>query len=352
MKILKSGNWKRQALWIPVAITAILLGNHPLANDPWEVFPFVQHRRMYCSHHAVKSLYCNFSLLHTLDGHPTVSDIVLSADAQTLISGGQDKTIKVWELQTGKLKKTLRSDSGAINDLAIAPDGKTVVTGSGDRIVRIWDITSDRPPQILKGHSGSVLLVDISSDGKTIISVADGINREIKVWDIATGKQKATLPYTHFDDISPDGKTVLFTLPSSKLMAWDVTTNQQQVLQNFFSPSSDSARISLDGQTLVSIKKTGKRSFDVQVSDLRTGKIKAKKSFSREIFRPFNMTLSSNFIIGSTPKGLTVWNLQTAELEAVLDGQPEQMSRLVVSPDGKLLAGITRDSRIKVLQRP
>lgn len=347
MKVFKSVNWKRQALWIPVAITGIILG-----SDPWERFPFVQHRRMYCSHDAVKSPYCNFSLFRTLEGHPTASAIAIGADGQTLVSGGQDKTIKVWELQTGKLKKTLRSDSGAINDLAIAPDGKTIVTAGGDRLVRIWDITSDRPPQILKGHSGSVLHVHIASDGKTVISVADGIDREIKVWDIATGQQKATLPYTHFDDISPDGKTVLFTLPSSKLVAWDVTTNQQQILQNFFSPASDTARISLDGQTLVSIIKTGKRSFDVQVSDLRTGKIKAKKSFSREIFRLFNMTLSSNFIIGNTPKGLTVWNLQTAELEAVLDGKPEQMSDLVVSPDGKLLARITRDSSIKVLQRP
>ena len=347
MKIFKSGNWKRQALWIPVAIAVILLG-----NDPWEVFPFVQHRRMYCSHDAVKSPYCNFSLFRTLEGHPTASAIAIDAGGQILVSGGQDKTIKVWELQTGKLKKTLRSDSGAINDLAIAPDGKTVVTAGGDRLVRIWDINSDRPPQILKGHSGSVLHVHISSDGKTVISVADGIEREIKVWDITTGKQKATLPYIHFDDISPDGKTVLFTLPSSKLVAWDVTTSQQQVLQHFFSPSSDIARISLDGQTLVSIKKTGKRSFDVQVSDLKTGKIKAKKNFSRQIFRLFSMTLSSNFLIGITPKGLTVWNLQTAELEAVLDGQPEEMSNLVVSPDGKLLAGITNDSSIKVLQRP
>ncbi|MEG4344543.1 hypothetical protein QUB70_14795 [Microcoleus sp. A003_D6] len=346
MKILKSGNWKRKALWIPVAVTVILLG-----NDPWEVFPFVQYRRMYCSHDAVESPYCNFSLFRTLEGNSRASAIAIGADGQTLVSGDRDKTIKVWELQTGKLKKTLRSDSGAINALAIAPDGKTVVTGSGDRLVRIWDITSDRPPHIFRGHSGNVTHVDISSDGKTIISLDDGIDREIKVWDIATGKQKATLPYSHFDDISPDSKTVLFTLPSSKLMAWDVTTNQQQVLQNFFSPS-DIARISLDGQTLVSIKKTGKISFDVQVSDLKTGKIKAKQSFSRQIFRPFDMTVSSNFIIGSTPKGLMVWNLQTAELEAVLDREPEQMSRLVVSPDGKLLAGITRDSRIKVLQRP
>ncbi len=154
-------------------------------------------------------------------------------------------------------------------------------------------------------------------------------------------------------------------------MAWDVATNQQKVVQNFFSPS-DLARISLDGQTLVNIKRAGKRSFHLQISDLTTGKLKAKERFSRKIFRPFNIALSRNFMIGSTSKRLTVWNLQTAKLEAILDEEKEQktakleaildeekeqMSHLVVSPDGKLLAGIISDSdnrnpRIKVLQRP
>lgn len=351
MKIFKSGNWKHKALLIPVAI---ILGFLP--GSPEELFSFFQYRDRYCSQNA-SSPYCNFSVVRTIEGHPTASAIVISADGQTLVSGGQDKTIKVWELQTGKLKKTLRSDSGAINDLAIAPDGKTVVSGSGDRLVRIWDLTSDQPPQILKGHSGNVTHVHISSDGKTIMSRDRGDSPEIKIWDMATGKQKARLPYIHFDDISPDGKNVLITLPSSKLVAWDVATNQQQVLQQFFDPTLDSGLISLDGQTLINIKR-GKRDYlQMKLSDLKTGKVKAKKSFSRQVFEPFNIALSRDFMIGSTSKGLTVWNLQTAELEAVLDKKQEQISHLVVSSDGKLLAGITGNSDdsnsiIKVLQRP
>jgi WD40 repeat protein len=154
MKIFKSGNWKLKALLILVAITLSLLG-----HDPDELFTFIQYRQKYCSQNPKESPYCNFSVIRTLEGHPTTSAIVMSADGKTLVSGGEDKTIKVWELQTGELKKILQSDSGAINALAIAPDGKTVVSGSGDRIVRIWDITSDRPPQILKGHSGKVHLL-------------------------------------------------------------------------------------------------------------------------------------------------------------------------------------------------
>jgi WD40 repeat protein len=348
MKIFKSGKWKLKALLILVAITLSFLG-----SNPEDLFTFFQYRGKYCSHDAIESPYCNLRVVGTLEGHPTANAIVISADGQTLVSGGQDKTIKVWELQTLGLKKALRSDSGAINALAISPDGKTVVSGSGDGIVRIWDITKDRPQKILRGHSGNVTHVDISDDGQTIISLDRGKFPVVKVWDIATGEEKAKLPYTHFDDISPDGKTVLFTLPDSKLVAWDVATNKQQVLQKFFNPS-DLARISLDGQTLVSINRAGKHSFHLQVSDLTTGKLKAKKSFSRRIFRPFEIALSHNLIIGSTPKGLVLWNLQTASLEAILDKQ--QMSRFVVSPDGKLLAGITsaednRNPKIQVLQR-
>jgi WD40 repeat protein len=349
MKILKSGQWKLKVLLILVGITLSFLG-----SSPEEAFSFFQHKGIYCSHNATASPYCNFSVVYTLEGHPTVSALVISPDGKTLVSGGQDKAIKIWDLQTGKLKKTLQSNSGAINALAIAPDGKTVVSGSGDRIIRIWDITSDRSPQILKGHSGNVTHVDFSSDGKTLISLEDSRSRKIKVWELATGEQKATLPYSHFHDISPDGKRVIFSLPNSKLVAWDVGTNQQKVLQNHFNIPSF-ARISLDGQNLVSIKRAGKRSFHLQVSDLTTGSLKTKKRFSRRIFRPSDITLTHNSLIGSTPKNLTVWNLQTAKLEAILDEEP--MSHLVASPDGKLLAGITKNSekgnlKIRVLRRP
>lgn len=350
MKIFKFRKWKLKALLILVAITLSFLG-----SDPDELFTFFQYREKYCSHDPIKSPYCNLRVVRTLEGHPTVSAIAIGADGQTLVSGGQDKTIKVWELQTGELKKTLRSDSGAINTVAISPDNKTVVSGSGDRLVRIWNINSNQPQKILTGHSGNVTHVDISSDGKTIISLDRGESPEIKVWDFTTGEQKARLPYSHFDDISPDGKTVLFTLPSSKLVAWDIATNQQQVLQSFFDPL-DFARISLDGQTLVSIKRAGKRSLHLQISDLKTGTIKAKKSISRKMFNPSYIALSRNVLIGKSKKWLTVWNLQTAEIEAILDKQ--QMSRFVVSADGKLLVGITSDSdngstrKIQVLQRP
>lgn len=320
-------------------------------NVDWDVFPLIQQRRMYCSHNSVESPYCDFSVVRTLKGHSTVSALAISADGKTLVSGGQDKAIKVWDLQTGQLRKTLQSDSGAIYDLAIAPDGKTVVSGSSDRRVRIWDINSDQRPKMLAAHNYKVDQVKISLDGKTIVSHSDD---QIKVWDLGTGRAQATLPfpYAKLLDISPDGQTVFIELSSSKLVAWDVATNQQKVLPISFAP--DLAHISLDGQTLISTKK-GKRDFRLKVSDLTTGKLNAEKRFSRKVFQPFNVAISRDFLIGNTRHGLVFWNLQTAKLEATLN--QENLKHLVVSSDGKLLAGISGNSdnsnaKIKVLQRP
>ncbi|MEW5856329.1 MAG: hypothetical protein AB1861_02920, partial [Cyanobacteriota bacterium] len=272
----------------------------------------------------------------------------------------------------GQLRKTLQSDSGKIDAVAIAPDSKTVVTGSGDRMVRIWDITSNQRPQLLKGHSSDIRQVEISSDGKTIISRAYD---ELKVWDLATGKLKATLPNsspTAFTigsvsiknepppfyplTISPDGKTALVKL-DSELVVWDLATNRQTIIPKKWAfESIGTARISLDGQTVVTTSFSSKP-VNLKVWDLKTRTVKArtKLNFSPREFGLSNITLSQDRIIAGTYKGLAVWNLQTAELEAILDKQ--KMSNLVISPDGKLLAGITgdsysRNSQIKVLQRP
>lgn len=326
-----------------------------------------------CSQDAIDSPYCNFSVVRTLEGHPTVSAIAISADGQTLVSGGQDKALKVWNLQTGELRRTLQSDSGAIQSVAIAPDGRTVVTGSGDRRVRIWDITSDRRPKMLKGHSSDIHQVRISSDGKTILSSSDG---EIKIWDLTTGQLKATVPdsppvETEIGsvtitreplrflplDISPDGKTAVVKF-GAKFAAWDLTTNQTIAFKKasiFFQPLN-SARISLDGQTAIAtFYQQPVTSF--KVWDVATGTLKAegRLSSSSKYYGVEAIALSRDRIISSTSEGLKVFNLQTAELEATLKQQ--QMRQLVTSSDGKMIAGIVERSdlqthQIQVLQRP
>ena len=67
-----------------------------------------------------------------------VRSVAVSSDGQTLVSGSWDKTIKVWELSTGKLVRTLTGHENPVDSVAISPDGQTLVSGSDDKTIRVW----------------------------------------------------------------------------------------------------------------------------------------------------------------------------------------------------------------------
>ncbi|MGK7928529.1 MAG: WD40 repeat domain-containing protein [Spirulina sp.] len=312
-----------------------------------------------CVREETQSPYCNFSLLHSLDGHPTASAIALGPDGKILVSGGRDKAIKVWDLQTGALKRTLQSDSGEIESLAIAPDGKTVVSGSGDRMVRIWDMTANQAPKILKGHiTQDISHVAISADGQAI---ASGGYDEIKIWNLATGELKKTIlvsadakiesrtlenyaPYFHVYSISPDGQTALVEL-GNQLIAWDLETSLQTILPKNGVDRINNARVGWDGKTVVTTSYRQSKTF-LRMWDLTTGSLTATKTISSSRDDLPNLALSRDRVIVKTPEGFKLFHLQTAELEAILDNL-EPIDDFIISPDGTILIGMTSDSSMK-----
>lgn len=125
----------------------------------------------------------NPKLVYTLTGHTgKVTTMGISKDSKKLVSGSEDKTIKIWNLQTGHLIKTLEGHVGKINCLAISPDNQIIVSASNDKTVKIWDLKRGTLLRTLEGHSKVVRAVTISPDCKTIIS--GSWDNTIKVWGI------------------------------------------------------------------------------------------------------------------------------------------------------------------------
>ena len=113
----------------------------------------------------------NLTFLRTLGGHQsTVYSVALSADGTTLVSGGGDSTIKVWDLASGREVRSLAGHKSYVENVALSADGKTVVSGSTDCTIKVWDLSSGRELRTLTGHRGSVACVALSGDGKTLVS--------------------------------------------------------------------------------------------------------------------------------------------------------------------------------------
>ncbi|TAF04316.1 MAG: hypothetical protein EAZ78_09570, partial [Oscillatoriales cyanobacterium] len=87
----------------------------------------------------------NVSVVRTLTGQSyRVKSLAISPDGQTLVSGSFDKTIKIWQLSTGRELRTLTGHSSEVNSVAISPDGQTLVSGSYDSTIKIWQLSTGR----------------------------------------------------------------------------------------------------------------------------------------------------------------------------------------------------------------
>ncbi|KAI9034767.1 WD40 repeat domain-containing protein, partial [Aspergillus affinis] len=86
--------------------------------------------------------------------------------------------------------QTLKGHSSAVQAVAFSPDGQTIASGSNDKTIKLWNAATGEQRQTLEGHSDSVRAVAFSPDGRTIASGSyDGT---IKLWNAETGEQRQT----------------------------------------------------------------------------------------------------------------------------------------------------------------
>ena len=71
---------------------------------------------------------------------------------------GKDKTLKLWDVETGQLLKTLEGHTDAVTSVAFFSDGEEAVSGSRDKTVKRWDLATGQPLKTFEGHSDEVLV--------------------------------------------------------------------------------------------------------------------------------------------------------------------------------------------------
>jgi len=165
----------------------------------------------------------NLSLINSLKGgsefFDAVTSVAFSPDGQTLVRGSYDEPIELYNWRTGKVIKKLSRASSKLWSVAISPDGRLLATGprveehakkEKDTTIKLWNLDTGMLFRTLKGHSSDVRSIAFSPDG---LSIASGSHdKTIKLWRVNTGELLYTF-YGHTNHVTsvafnPDGKSL------------------------------------------------------------------------------------------------------------------------------------------------
>ena len=193
-----------------------------------------------------------------------IDAVAFSKDGTKFITGGWNRTAKIWETATGKLLTTLPVGGLFVNAVAFAPDGRSVAIGGNDKkgFIRIWNVENGKPepsPVSFKGPADDelqdgILSVSFSRDGSRLLTAS--YDKTARLWDVPSGRQlkiyKGHSWFVWSADFSPDESQIVTASQDGSVVIWntETATRDKQFLEH--EGPVYSAAFAPDGKHIVS----------------------------------------------------------------------------------------------------
>jgi len=288
------------------------------------------------------------ALLRTLGGHGSgVMAVAVTADGARAVTGSADRTVRLWDLETGLELKRLAGHSKGVLAVSVTADGRRAVSGGADGTLRVFDLEHGAALRVLEGHGDSVLAVAVTPDGRRAVSAS--ADATLRVWDLETGAALRTLAghesWVTAVAVTPDGRRAVSGSRDATARVFDLETGEVERTFAGHARGVAAAAVAPDGRRVVS------GSFDetVKVWDLETGgELRTLVGHEGPVQGVAVTPDGRRAVSAGRDRTLRLWDLETGAALGTLVGHANVVQAIVVSPRGDraISASFDRTARV------
>lgn len=292
-------------------------------------------------------------LLYTLTGHTgAVRSVALTPDGHYAVSGADDFTVRVWDLERGAQVHCFQGHNDWIRAVAVSSDNRWAVSASDDQTIRLWDLESSTAATVISALGDWPRALAITPDGKRILVAGDGYNIQLRTigkagaFNLLKGHRGAVNAIV----VTPGGRHAISGADDRTIRVWELERAVEVCTLRGHTARIVALAITADGRSLVS----GSRDDTLRLWSrdeehefgARPDIIITSEAYS---LRAIALTPDGKHVVGGADDGsIKVWEIGVGAQARVFEGHTDWINGLSITTDGRRVVSASDDHTLKI----